>query len=230
MTHRIRTSALSAIVPLITTLISSSSHAQSWEPPPESPKRHTQYGTSNKENIRPRGFQSALLVGAQKYLGNAGEDFDPGIRLGGSLGFRFGEAFSLQGELAFDFENPSNSNSTPISFGLSLVPMFHFALGSGEIRMAPKFGMWRESVSSEVGGIKLEQSTKGTLLGANFALVFRAGDYFLGPMLMLEQVNLSEMCLKEDNFDANCRSATEISSNGGNLSVGIASLNFVLWL
>jgi hypothetical protein len=218
-----------AIAMLGTLLISQASHAQSWAPPSEDPKPHSSARTSPKSEFKKRGFQSAVFLGSQKYVGSAGSDFDLGVRLGGSVGFRLTEMLSIQGELTFDFENPSNSTSTPTSVGISLVPMFHFALGSSEFRMAPKAGIWSESASSEVGGNKIKQTSKGTLLGANFALVYRVGDYELGPMLMLEEVSLDKTCLEAPSFGETCRYAGEISINNGNTSVGVASLNFVLW-
>jgi len=221
--------AVYAIVMLSTGLISATSQAQPWEPPPETPKQQTPPPVPQSDALKDRGFQSSIFLGFHKYLGNAGKDFDPGIRLGGLLGIRFSELLSLQGELTFDFENPNNSNSTPGSLGLSIVPMFHLAMGSGELRLAPKFGIWMESVSFEMGGQKIEQTSRGALLGATFALAFRAGGYVLGPVLALEQVRLSKTCLKQLPFDATCRSVSEVSADGGNKTVGVASLSFALW-
>jgi hypothetical protein len=142
------------------------------------------------------------FIGLQS-VQNANSNTGPGLRVGGIVGGRMNEQFSLNGELLFDLEN-FNNVPTGVSESLYLIqfaaaPLFHVqASPTAEIVVGPKLGGYFEhaSASGSYGGVTLDASgtAEGLLVGANLGAFFRlSDDVALGGLVNFDYMKM-EWC------------------------------------
>jgi hypothetical protein len=179
---------------------------------------------------RTRGFTGDSFIGFNSFLGDYGDGLDAGIRLGTALGYRFGRAFALTGELVIDQLNLSNDPPPGVDYAgfaveISLVGTFYVPMGpSGELHLAGKLGSLGTAQTLDDGFRTQEQTISGTVIGFNAGMAFRVGPRLsLGPLLMIDHHIISEVCQKLDGF----QSCTD-NVNGDDTGT-VASLLFALW-
>ena len=137
---------------------------------------------------------------------------DPGLRLGGLIGFYASPVFSINGELSIDFMNLNNDNSftgdiTAVRAALSLSPLYHVATsGNFEVVLGPKLGVWDEEYDDSSGN-KLV-SLSGYLVGINAGGFTRVGNTLLGGLFSFENSVIDKACQPDSFGNDQCNSVS----------------------
>jgi hypothetical protein len=149
------------------------------------------------------GLLAMAYIGINGFAGETGQGIDPGLRLGGLLGFYASPMFSLNGELSIDFMNLDSNlfpNTTGVRASLSIAPLFHFPAGTGNIELVvgPKLGVWDEELSDT--NSSATQSFSGYLLGLNAGAFTHVGRSSLGGLFSFESATPNKAC-QNDGFN-----------------------------
>lgn len=130
-------------------------------PPPPLPARERRHPS----------FVALPYVGINSYRGDGGKALDPGFRLGSLLGGHIGDLFSLNGEITFDFINPSNVNPgdsySSLDLDIAFSPLVHFDAGNLEIVVGPKLGLEWNFWSYDGSGTSTSGHSSGIVAGVN---------------------------------------------------------------
>ena len=122
------------------------------------------------------------FVGFHSFQDSTSTGDGPGLRIGGLLGARLTDQFSINGELLLDVLNPKNvptgEDVSAYIFQVAAAPFFHAPVASAvEIVIGPKVGFFRESASVSAPGYgSLNISALGWLLGVNAGVFARISD------------------------------------------------------
>jgi hypothetical protein len=122
------------------------------------------------------------FVGFHSFQDSTSSGDGPGLRVGGLLGARLNEQFSLNGEVVLDVLNPKNvpagEDVSAYIFQIAAAPFFHVPVASVvEFVIGPKLGFFRESASVSAPGYgSLNISGLGWLLGVNAGVFGRISD------------------------------------------------------
>ena len=168
----------------------------------------------------PLGHHGLLLsgyIGINAFVGSGGEGIDPGLRLGGLIGFYASPVFSINGELSIDFMNLNNDNSftsdiTAVRAALSLSPLYHMATsGNFEIVLGPKLGVWDEEYDDGSGNKLFSYS--GYLVGVNAGGYTRVGNTLLGGLFSFENSVVDKACQPDTFGTDQCGSVSNVPSH-----------------
>jgi hypothetical protein len=127
-----------------------------------------------------RVFQLLPYIGAHSFRGDGGAILGPGLRVGGLVGFRLGDHFSINGELTIDLLDatrlPAGDRYGEQDFTFGVSPLASVSAGPVELALGPKLGFWtadynQASLARGNGG----GSYLGYDLGANGAAFGRVG-------------------------------------------------------
>jgi hypothetical protein len=160
------------------------------------------------------GLLAIAYIGINGFAGETGQGIDPGVRLGGLLGFYASPMFSLNGELSIDFLNldsnsPIYAGLTGVRASLSIAPLFHFPTGTGnmELVVGPKLGVWDEEFTDD-NNSGVTSSFSGYLLGLNAGAFAHVGRTSLGGLFSFESATPTKAC-SNDGFSGDiCSSIT----------------------
>jgi hypothetical protein len=146
-----------------------------------------------------RGMLIIPYVGLHFVEGIAADDYDAGLRIGGLVGARVDRSVSLNVELATNFLSPKGVDPRTQSSGHDLTiafsPLFHGAIGGGEVMIGPKLGFWSSSTSPD--GLGDQRSQDGWAFGFNLgAFAGVTDDVALGGMLAYQMTVLSQTCAR----------------------------------
>ena len=93
-------------------------------------------------------FLAIPYLGAYSYQSARDSSTGVGLRVGGIVGWRFAESWSVNGELTYDpthFKNlPSNANVSDAQVQIDLAPLAHFTAPPVLFVAGPKLGLWYE--------------------------------------------------------------------------------------
>jgi hypothetical protein len=129
---------------------------------------------------RARLFQLIPYLGAHSYQGQGGTILGLGPHVGGLVGFRIGDSFSLNAELTLDLLNanglPAGDTYSEESWTIALSPLVTFPFGGIELALGPKLGLWASSYfqNSQTRG-NGDGDYQGIDIGANGAGFVQVG-------------------------------------------------------
>jgi hypothetical protein len=146
-------------------------------------------------------------IGVNGFAGDTGQGVDPGLRLGGLLGFYASPMFSLNGELSIDFMNLDSNlfpDQTGVRASLSIAPLFHFPTGTAnmELVIGPKLGVWDEELSDN--NSSATASFSGYLIGLNAGAFAHVGRTSLGGLFSFESATPNKACTNDGFNGDNC--------------------------
>ena len=120
-------------------------------------------------------------LGVHSPVGKSGDDLDMGLHTGVLVGGRINSGVSLNGELSFDWFNPTHIPAgidvTEMMFTLAFSPLVHAPLGIGEFVIGPSLGVFELQADltrdSSVTGVSSHFSgtAHGWLVGGNAGLL-----------------------------------------------------------
>lgn len=158
---------------------------------------------------RPRAFLPIVFLGIHTLLGEAGQGFSPGPRVGTILGGRLNPRFSINGELTLDILN--RSADTPgfdvwaFAADLALSPFVHFTRGNAELVIGPKLGLrglaTRTSGGEDAGNVTASGFVFGANAGVFGALTPRTS---IGVLLSFVARSYTVACTQVPRFSESC--------------------------
>lgn len=160
---------------------------------------------------RHRGFMFLPYLGLNFPVGDAGENYSTGFRLGGLMGGYVGPHFSINGELSIDIMNldlASEYEATEVLAAFTLSPLFHFGPPRLDFVIGPRLGFFADAASMSMSGSSSETtySSTGLAYGFNAGAFFQLGRIWLGGLLSFTAHDASELCVDdgsgEDCYDA----------------------------
>ena len=114
----------------------------------------------------------------------------PGLRIGGVGGLRVNDQLSFNGEIVYDFVNPSASLSGVSIYNLQIAaaPLYHVqASPSAEVVIGPKIGFYRFAASGSDYYGTIDSGDNGLVLGANVGAFVRISPLVaIGGMLSFD--------------------------------------------
>jgi hypothetical protein len=137
-------------------------------------------------------------LGANIPVGDAGDSFDPGFRIGTILGGHVMPEVSLNGELAIDIMNPKNVPSgmsvTEVIVDVVFSPLFHFGTDQIEGFVGPRLGTFAMSASVSYQGTSMDGSVRGLAYGFNLGVAIPVGDMAIGGLLSYTGRHATKVC------------------------------------
>jgi hypothetical protein len=149
----------------------------------------------------PAGHHGLLLMGylgIHAFEGAAGDNYGPGLRVGGMLGFYLNPVVSVNGELSIDIMNlktdtgfyTSDDSAARVVFSFS--PLFHLPVNPQmEVVLGPKFGAWVDTFTFSDNS---SADISGYLLGLNAGVFVRTGRMSLGGLFSFDDGVPTQIC------------------------------------
>ena len=149
---------------------------------------------------RHRGFMFMPYLGLNFPVGDAGDGYSTGFRLGGLMGGYVGPHFSINGELSIEIMNldvPSGVDATEVLAAFTLSPLFHFGPPRLDFVIGPRLGFYADAASMSASGSSSETtySETGLAYGFNAGAFFQLGRIWLGGLLSFTAHDASESCV-----------------------------------
>lgn len=152
---------------------------------------------------RHRGFMALPYLGLNFPVGDAGDGYSTGFRLGGLMGGYIGPHFSINGEMSIDILNidtPSGYDATEVLVGLTLSPLFHFGPPRVDFVVGPRLGYFVDAASLSASGSSssdLSYTITGLAYGLNAGAFFQVGRMWVGGLLTFTAHSASEICVDD---------------------------------
>jgi hypothetical protein len=156
-------------------------------------------------------------IGVNAFPGKGGLDsqvtgvtvgVDPGLRVGGLVGFYATPRFSVNGELSVDIINTDDAfgywKTGGTRTAVAISPLFHLAASASsavEVAVGPKLGLRWMSISSQSAEVF---SSNGTLFGLNAGVFARGGAVMVGGLISFDLGRLGEACRQPDAINDYC--------------------------
>jgi hypothetical protein len=155
-----------------------------------------------------------LYLGMHGFHERAGNQTTPGLRLGGLLGGRLSDVFSLNGEFAADLlrfkDLPDGVTASAAEVDLAFSPMIHVLGDKVELALGPRLGFWGGYGQLKATG-RLLQSEKtlkisgsGALYGLNAGLFASLGTASLGMLASYSFRSVGRTCLTDGDLPEAC--------------------------
>jgi hypothetical protein len=171
-----------------------------------------------------RGFLAMPYIGVQIPVGDYGDSYDPGLRLGTLLGGHMSPMLSLNGELTIDVLNMKNTGSadvTAVMVDMVFSPLFHFGTDVFEAFVGPKIGAFGFALTAKVSGQEFKETAQGVAYGLNAGFGIPVGNMAIGGLVSWVGRHASKACSKSPNQSEKCD-----NSPGGDdaQSIGISAM------
>jgi len=170
-------------------------------------------------------FVALPFLGINSYRGDAGRAIDPGFRLGTLLGGHIGDLFSINGEITFDFINPSNvdpgASYSSVDLDVALSPLVHIDAGKLELVAGPKLGLEWNFWSFDGSGVSGSGHSSGIVVGFNTGMfVHISRGVALGGLISFAIRDDHETCRTDAAGAESCSDTTYPSAKVLGLTLG----------
>ncbi len=123
---------------------------------------------------RNRYFQLIPYIGIHSYWGQAAANVGTGLHIGGMIGSRLGDLFSINGELTLDVLDvsglPQVEKFSELDFSATVSPLVSVAAGKIDLAFGPKLGVWGATYDqTSIARGSGSGTFSGVDFGANFA-------------------------------------------------------------
>jgi hypothetical protein len=217
---------------LIAFLFSAQSAAQEPDAPlPAAPAPMTYapqpMATAPSEPGFQHGFLAMPYLGLQIPVGNSGDGFNPGFRMGTLLGGHINPMLSLNGEITIDVMNrknvPSGTDVTEVMVDLLFSPLLHFGTEQIHGFFGPKIGAFGMAGTTKTSGTTTDGSANGWAYGVNLGAAFPIGNMAAGGLVSYVGRHATKVCNKLSGQSERCND----SPSGDDFKV--FSVAGVLW-
>jgi hypothetical protein len=176
---------------------------QGYAPPPAFPPPPAVEPQPAGPPATRRGLLFMPYLGFNSVVGDGSDYYSTGLHVGALLGGHIGPFFSLNGELAIEYMNPSY-DQTEVFFDLTLSPLFHFGVPYVEFVVGPKIGSFVFYGSSDYSGY-------GVVYGFTAGAFFPIGRIAIGGLLGFTAHTFegSSSCSSDSYYYGDCYSSPD---------------------
>jgi hypothetical protein len=183
---------------------------------PNAPASHWSTPTSTPVPTTPKpkrapythGFLAMPYIGLHIPVGQFGDNFGPGFRLGTLLGYHIDPLFSINGEFTVDVLNPkhvpSGVDTVSVIVDMNISPLLHLGTDSFQGFVGPKLGAFGYSAKASGGGETAEENGQGLTYGLNVGFGIPVSNFLVGGMFSFTGRHTLHFCQKLPDQDEEC--------------------------